>query len=128
MASSAPPPRTGGSSTAPSKAPSPSAAQSRGSTSPPTLISSHRARGASQASPSASRSPSQSRKAGPYRSQKRPRHPGRHHPGMVGEIISEWWATSNRNGGRDHSGTVGDIERNQHGSHWRAAVLRGGLP
>jgi len=39
--------------------------------------------------------------------------PGRHHPGMVGEIISEWWATSNRNGGRDHSGMVGDIERNQ---------------
>ena len=34
--------------------------------------------------------PSPSRKAGPYRSQKRPRHPGRHHPGMVGEIISEW--------------------------------------
>jgi hypothetical protein len=33
---------------------------------------------------------------------------------MVGEIISEWWATSNRNGGRDHSGMVGDIERNQH--------------
>jgi len=33
---------------------------------------------------------------------------------MMGEIISEWWATSNRNGGRDHSGTVGDIERNQH--------------
>jgi hypothetical protein len=31
--------------------------------------------------------PSQSQKAGPYRSQKRPRHPGRHHPGMVGEII-----------------------------------------
>jgi len=31
----------------------------------------------------------------------------------VGEIISEWWATSNRNGGRDHSGMVGDIERNQ---------------
>ena len=39
-------------------------------------------------------SPSQSRKAGPYRSQKRPRHPGRHHPGMVGEIISEWRTTS----------------------------------
>src|SRR6266481_1620817 len=55
-----------------------------------------------------------SRKAGPYRSQKRPRHPGRHHPGMVGEIISEWRARSNRNGGRDHSGMVGDIERNQH--------------
>jgi hypothetical protein len=33
---------------------------------------------------------------------------------MVGEIISECWATSNRNGGRDHSGMVGDIERNQH--------------
>jgi hypothetical protein len=33
---------------------------------------------------------------------------------MVGEIISEWRATSNRNGGRDHSGIVGDIERNQH--------------
>jgi hypothetical protein len=31
----------------------------------------------------------------------------------VGEIISEWRATSNRNGGRDHSGIVGDIERNQ---------------
>src|ERR1700733_5453256 len=33
---------------------------------------------------------------------------------MVGEIISERRATSNRNGGRDHSGIVGDIERNQH--------------
>jgi hypothetical protein len=33
---------------------------------------------------------------------------------MVGEIISEWRARSNRNGGRDHSGLVGDIERNQH--------------
>src|SRR5712664_3523175 len=39
--------------------------------------------------------------------------PGRHHPGMVGEIISEWRATSNRNGGRDPSGMVGVIERNQ---------------
>jgi hypothetical protein len=36
---------------------------------------------------------------------------------MVGEIISEWWATSNRNGGRDHSGMVGDIERNQQLAH-----------
>ncbi|MGY3695420.1 hypothetical protein ACVIGA_005500 [Bradyrhizobium sp. USDA 3240] len=44
--------------------------------------------------------PSQSRKAGPYRSQKRPRHPGRHHPGMVGDIKSERWARSFRNGGR----------------------------
>jgi len=33
---------------------------------------------------------------------------------MVGEIISEWWATSDRNGARDHSGMLGDIERNQH--------------
>jgi hypothetical protein len=32
---------------------------------------------------------------------------------MLGEIISEWRARSNRNGGRDHSGMVGDIERNQ---------------
>jgi hypothetical protein len=32
---------------------------------------------------------------------------------MVGEIISECRAGSNRNGGRDHSGMVGDIERNQ---------------
>lgn len=31
-----------------------------------------------------------------------------------GDIIPEWRATSNRNGGRDHSGMVGDIERNQH--------------
>src|SRR6266700_2637502 len=31
-----------------------------------------------------------------------------------GDIIPEWWAGSNRNGGRDHSGMVGDIERNQH--------------
>src|SRR5579863_7665263 len=113
MARSAAPPRTGGSSTAPSKGLSPPAVLSRGSPSRPTSFSSHRAHGASQTSPSASRSPSQSRKAGPYRSQKRPRHPGRHHPGTVGEIISEWWATSNRNGGRDHSGIVGDIERNQ---------------
>src|SRR5438876_688786 len=38
---------------------------------------------------------------------------------MVGDIISEWWATSNRNGGRDHSGMVGDIERNQQISRLR---------
>jgi len=37
---------------------------------------------------------------------------------MVGEIISEWGATSNRNGGRDHSGIVGDIERNQQARNW----------
>src|SRR5215475_12542714 len=40
--------------------------------------------------------------------------PGDIIPEWVGEIISEWWARSNRNGGRDHSGMVGDIERNQH--------------
>jgi hypothetical protein len=28
---------------------------------------------------------------------------------MVGEIISEWWATSSRNGGRDHLGMAGGI-------------------
>jgi hypothetical protein len=27
----------------------------------------------------------------------------------VGEIISEWWATSSRNGGRDHLGMAGGI-------------------
>jgi len=46
---------------------------------------------------------------------------------MVGEIISEWWATSNRNGGRDHSGMVGDIERNQQAISRRreiAAIIR----
>jgi len=41
-----------------------------------------------------------------YGSQKRSRHPG--------DIISEWWATSPRNAGRDHLGIMGDIERNQH--------------
>jgi len=28
---------------------------------------------------------------------------------MVGEIISEWWARSSRNGGRHQIGTVGEI-------------------
>jgi hypothetical protein len=37
--------------------------------------------------------------------------PGRHHPGMVGDIISEPWAELSRNGGRHHSGIVGDIDR-----------------
>jgi hypothetical protein len=37
----------------------------------------------------------------------------RNHDSGVGEIIAEWRARSNRNGGRDHSGIVGDIERNQ---------------
>src|SRR5450631_755769 len=34
--------------------------------------------------------------------------------GNPADINPEWWARSNRNGGRDHSGMVGDIERNQH--------------
>ncbi len=38
---------------------------------------------------------------------------------MVGEIISEWRARSNRKGGRDHSGIAGDIERNQHEAEQR---------
>src|SRR5216684_2889709 len=44
-----------------------------------------------------------------------------------GDIIPEWWATSNRNGGRDHSGMVGDIERNQHVQphHWIRIYRRG---
>ena len=32
---------------------------------------------------------------------------GRHHPGMVGDIISERWAASNRNAGRHHVGILG---------------------
>ncbi len=33
---------------------------------------------------------------------------------MVGDIISECWATSSRNGGRHHSGMVGGFTRNPH--------------
>jgi hypothetical protein len=33
--------------------------------------------------------------------------PGRDHPGMVGDIISERWARSSRNGGRHHPGIEG---------------------
>src|SRR5215471_18292639 len=33
------------------------------------------------------------------------------HPVVVGDIISERWATSFRNGGRDHFGTVGGFAR-----------------
>ncbi|WFU14644.1 hypothetical protein [Bradyrhizobium sp. CB3481] len=40
-----------------------------------------------------------------YQSQKRPLRPGRFHSGMVGDFISERWATSNRNGGRFHFGS-----------------------
>ena len=37
---------------------------------------------------------------------------GRHHPGMVGDIISERWAASNRNAGRHHVGILGGFARN----------------
>ena len=60
--------------------------------------------------------PSKKLKEGTYQSQKRPLHPGRFHPGMVGDFISERWAISNRNGGRFHFGMVGDFERNQQGT------------
>jgi hypothetical protein len=46
---------------------------------------------------------------------------------MVGEIISEWRATSNRNGGRHHSGTVGEIERNQQSVHETGLTMRDAL-
>ena len=84
-------------------------------TSRPTSTEAHRAHGASRSSLLGIRSPPSQKPKGAdrKRASRAPRHPGRHHPGMVGEIISEWWATSNRNGGRDHSGMVGDIERNQ---------------
>jgi NADPH:quinone reductase len=36
---------------------------------------------------------------------------------MVGEIISERRATSNRNGGRHHRGFAGDFPRNPHLEH-----------
>jgi len=39
--------------------------------------------------------------------------PGRDHPGMVGDIISERRARSSRNGGRDHFGIAGGFPRNQ---------------
>jgi hypothetical protein len=34
---------------------------------------------------------------------------GRHHSGMMGGIISERWAASNRNAGRHHLGMMGAI-------------------
>ena len=40
---------------------------------------------------------------------------GRHHPGMVGDSISERWAASNRNAGRHHVGILGGFARNPHG-------------
>ncbi|WP_206732746.1 hypothetical protein, partial [Bradyrhizobium zhanjiangense] len=86
---------------------------------------------ASQASPSASDPllPKAERR-GIYQSQKRPPHPGRFHPGMVGDFISERWAISNRNGGRFHFGIVGDFERNQHlyAEQARASLLLRDFP
>jgi hypothetical protein len=39
--------------------------------------------------------------------------PGRDYPVPVGGIISFWWATSFRYGGRDHLVLVGAFNRNQ---------------
>jgi hypothetical protein len=36
-------------------------------------------------------------------------HPGQHHPGTAGDIISEWWAGLSRNSGRLQIGTAGSI-------------------
>jgi hypothetical protein len=46
---------------------------------------------------------------------------GRHHPGMVGDIISERWAASNRNAGRHHVGILGGSARNPH--TFRSSVM-----
>jgi hypothetical protein len=40
--------------------------------------------------------------------------PERFQIGIVGDIISEWWAISFRNRGRFEIGMVGEIPRNQH--------------
>src|SRR6266849_1046775 len=95
-------PRNGVSSAAPSRAPPRPAGRSRGSASRPPSISSHRAHGASQASPSASRSPFAKPKGGTVSEPEEAASPratssrngGRDHLGTVGEIIPEWWATS----------------------------------
>jgi len=45
--------------------------------------------------------------------------PGRDYPVPVGGIISFWWATSFRYGGRDHLVLVGAFNRNQHNAMQR---------
>jgi hypothetical protein len=40
--------------------------------------------------------------------------PERINLGTAGEIISEWWAISNRNRGRINLGMLGDFARNHH--------------
>src|SRR5713226_5173537 len=85
-------PRNGVSSAAPSRAPPRPAGRSRGSASRPTSISSHRAHGASQTSPSASRSPFAKPKGGTV---------------SEPEEASSPRATSSRNGGRDPYVSVG---------------------
>jgi hypothetical protein len=60
-----------------------------------------------KASPSASRSPF-------AKAERRDRIGASRGLITQGEIISEWRATSNRNGERDHSGIVSDIEWDQH--------------
>ncbi len=44
--------------------------------------------------------------------------PGRDYPVPVGGIISFWWATSFRYGGRDHLVLVGAFNRNQQRFWW----------
>src|SRR5215475_3620980 len=71
-----------------------------------------RARGAWSSSLLASGPPLEAKGADLSRPAEAP--PGRDHPGMVGDIISERWAELSRNGGRHLSGIEGDIERNPH--------------
>jgi hypothetical protein len=52
-------------------------------------------------------SPSESRRSRPKSASRGAPTPRRDHPGMVGDIISESWATSSRNRGRDHPGIAG---------------------
>src|SRR5713101_3152081 len=109
-------PRNGVSSAAPSRAPPRPAGRSRGSASRPPSISSHRAHGASQASPSASRSPFAKPKGGTVSEPEEAASPratssrngGRDHLGMVGDIKSERWARSFRNGGRHRAESATD--------------------
>src|SRR5262250_239174 len=72
-----------------------------------------RARGAWSSSLLASGPPLEAKGANLSRPAEAP-DPGRDHPGMVGDIISERWAELSRNGGRHHSGIVGDIDRSPH--------------
>jgi hypothetical protein len=48
--------------------------------------------------------------------------PGRDYPVPVGGIISFWWATSFRYGGRDHLVLVGAFNRNQQRNSGKKSV------